>query len=419
MFVDEHELIVRAGKGGDGRSSFRHESQMPKGGPDGGDGGDGGDVVFVASHHMNGLGHLQNIREIRAKDGGKGEGSDCAGKNAPDTIVEVPVGTVIHELYTEAPPADAAPAEDGPGTSVQPDALAYESADETDEADDADEAEADDADVEAEADAEDDPDAIHAPDSAFTAEGAHGEEVAEPEVEHKSRVLADMNQPGMRVIIARGGNGGFGNRHFATATNQAPRRANPGRPGQSVRLRLEVKLIADVGLVGLPNAGKSTLLARCSRARPKIAAYPFTTLSPYLGIVDMQGESRFVMADIPGLIEGASHGKGLGHQFLRHVERTRVLLHLIDVSMDEVDQLVRNYEVIEGELAAFSATLAAKPRVIVANKADIPGAEEKAAEVSRRIGKPVDLISGVTGKGVKELLWKLFHIVKADAQSPA
>lgn len=398
MFVDEHELMVRAGKGGDGRSSFRHESQMPKGGPDGGDGGDGGDVVFVASHHMNGLGHLQNIREIRAKDGGKGEGSDCAGKNAPDTIVEVPVGTVIHELYVEAAPQPDPAAEAEPGHDPQ-------TGTEDDDHDLPD---------------HDDPAAvIRAPASAFTAEGAHGEEVVEPEVEHKSRILADLNQPGMRVIIARGGNGGFGNRHFATATNQAPRRANPGRPGEAKRLRLEVKLIADVGLVGLPNAGKSTLLARCSRARPKIAAYPFTTLSPYLGIVDMQGESRFVMADIPGLIEGASHGKGLGHQFLRHVERTRVLLHMIDVSMDEVDQLVRNYEVIEGELAAFSATLAAKPRVIVATKADIPGAQEKAAELSRRIGKPVDLISGVTGKGVKELLWKLFHIVQADAQARA
>ncbi len=181
------------------------------------------------------------------------------------------------------------------------------------------------------------------------------------------------------------------------------------------RLKLEVKLIADVGLVGLPNAGKSTFLARTTRARPKIAAYPFTTLSPYLGIVDIQGESRFVLADIPGLIEGASHGKGLGHQFLRHVERTRILLHLIDVSMEEPEQLKRDHDVIVGELTAFSSELASKPRIVVANKSDIPGGEEKAKELSRLIGQPVELISGVSGQGVKELLWKLFHMLKPEA----
>ncbi|MBX3475498.1 MAG: GTPase ObgE [Planctomycetes bacterium] len=372
MFVDEHELTVRAGKGGDGLSSFRHESQMPKGGPDGGDGGDGGDVVFVASHHLNGLGHLQHTREIRAKDGGKGQGSDCAGKNAPDTIIEVPVGTVIHELVTEQPepaPGPEAPADDGE---------------------------------------------VHAPEEAFTAEGASGEDLPQAPAVLQARVIADLNEPGMRFVAARGGNGGFGNKHFATATNQAPRRANPGRPGEHKRLRLEVKLIADVGLVGLPNAGKSTFLARTTRARPKIAAYPFTTLSPYLGIVDMQGESRFVIADIPGLIEGASQGKGLGHQFLRHVERTRVLLHLVDVSMEEPEQLKRDYDVIVGELQAFSPALAAKPRIVVANKADIPGAQEKAAELSKLIGQPVELISGVTGQGVQDLLWKLYRMVKGE-----
>jgi GTP-binding protein len=365
--------VVRAGKGGDGLVSFRHESQMPKGGPDGGDGGDGGDVILVASHHLNGLGHLQNIREIRAKDGGKGMGNDKAGKNAPDTEVEVPVGTVVHELYVEEPAATPAPPDED----------------------------------------------VHAPPQAFTAEGASGEDYVEPAPVFRSRVLADLDQPGMRFVVARGGNGGFGNKHFATATHQAPRKANPGRPGEVRRLRLEVKLIADVGLVGLPNAGKSTFLARTTRARPKIAAYPFTTLSPYLGIVDMQGESRFVIADIPGLIEGASQGKGLGHQFLRHVERTRVLLHLIDVSEHEPDQLARDHDVIVGELAAFSPELAAKPRVVAANKADVPGAPEKAAELSRRIGRPVELISGVTGQGVQDLLWKLYHMLRGGAgQAP-
>jgi len=225
--------------------------------------------------------------------------------------------------------------------------------------------------------------------------------------------MCDLDAPGKSYVVARGGNGGFGNKHFATATSQTPRKANPGRPGEVRRLRLEVKLIADVGLIGLPNAGKSTLLARTTRARPRIAAYPFTTLSPYLGMVQMQGESRFVMADIPGLIEGASRGKGLGHQFLRHVERTRLLLHLVDVSEAGPEQLKRDHEVIVAELAAFSQALAAKPRVVAANKADVPGAAEKAAELSRMIGAPVELISGVTGQGVTELLWKLWHRLNA------
>ena len=370
--MDEHELTVIGGRGGDGIANFRRESQEPKGGPDGGDGGNGGDVIFVASHHMNGLGHLQHVRKISAPSGEKGGGALRHGKTGVDKIVEVPVGTVVYELRT--PRAQPAAVE-------QPD-------EEPDEE---------------ESDIED------APPEAFSEEGASGEDAPVTEQIVEVIKLVDFTVAGQEFVIAKGGRGGWGNKHFATATNQTPREHFDGRPGQTKRIRLELKLIADVGLVGLPNAGKSTLLSRCTRARPKIAAYPFTTLSPYLGIVELSPETRYVMADIPGLIEGAASGKGLGHQFLRHVERTRILIHLIDVSEVEPDQLKKDHDIIVGELAAHSPILAAKPRMIVANKADIPGAAEKAAELAKLIGQPVTLISGVTGQGIKELLWAIHH----------
>ncbi|MCC7508447.1 MAG: GTPase ObgE [Planctomycetes bacterium] len=367
MFVDEHTITVRGGRGGDGLSNFRHEAFAPKGGPDGGDGGDGGDVIFVASHQTHGLGHLQQTHEIKAEDGTDGKGGNKAGRNGQDRIVEVPVGTVVYWVKAPAQPAPVEPAPE-------------------------------------------DLDLANAPEEAFTEAGASGEDFDEPQPAQAEVVqLADLDQPGMRVVIARGGNGGFGNKHFATATNQSPRQANPGRPGEEKLLRLEVKLIADVGLVGLPNAGKSTLLARVSRAKPKIAAYPFTTLGPHIGIVEMGPAQRFVMADLPGLIEGAAAGKGLGHQFLRHVERTRLLLHMIDVSDGEPEQLKHDHDVIVGELRAFSPALAAKQRIVVANKADIPGAEERAKALGVLLGQEVTLISGVSGKGVKELLWAIYH----------
>ncbi|MCB9931799.1 MAG: GTPase ObgE [Planctomycetes bacterium] len=364
MFVDEHELTVKGGRGGDGCVSFRRESHVPRGGPDGGDGGSGGSVVFVASHHLDGLGHLQNIRELKAKAGGPGRGANCHGKNGEDKVVELPVGTVIYELTESSEPAES------------------------------------------------ELDLANAPPEAFTEAGASGEDVEAGPATTSVNQIADLSEPGMSFVAAKGGKGGLGNKAFASSTNQTPTEHTEGRPGQQRRLRLELKLIADVGLVGLPNAGKSTLLSRCSHAKPKIAAYPFTTLAPYLGIVDLSPENRFVMADIPGLIEGAAMGKGLGHQFLRHVERTRLLLHLIDVSESEPEDLKRDHDVIVRELEAHSPVLAAKPRMVVANKADIPGAEQKAAELSKLLGVPVAVISGVSGKGLKELLWAIHHRLK-------
>jgi GTPase len=367
MFVDEHHLRVRGGRGGDGAVSFRREAHVPKGGPDGGDGGRGGSVIFRASHHLNGLGNLQNIREIKAEHGEKGRQQNQHGRNGKDKVVEVPVGTVIYEVREDAPTAEP------------------------------------------------ELDLANAPPEAFTEEGASGEDYADEPAPSRTVQLADLHQPGMEFVAARGGKGGFGNKHFAGPTNQAPREHTEGAPGQERELLLEVKLIADVGLVGLPNAGKSTLLARCTHARPRIAAYPFTTLAPYLGMVELDHENRFVMADIPGLIEGASGGKGLGHQFLRHVERTRLLLHMIDVSAGTPEDLVHDHDVILKELHGHSPALAAKPRMLVATKGDIPGAEERARALSERLQQPVHLISGVTGQGLKELLWAIHHKLVALA----
>ncbi len=222
-------------------------------------------------------------------------------------------------------------------------------------------------------------------------------------------LLTDLNKPGMRVQVCRGGKGGRGNRAFATSTNQAPRTAEPGKPGQERNLRLELKLIADVGLVGMPNAGKSTLLSRCSAARPKIASYPFTTLEPVLGIVELTDYRRFVMADIPGLIEGASRGAGLGHDFLRHIERTALIVHILDIMPTDSSDPVDNYHAIRNELAQYSEALAGKEEVLVANKIDLDSDGSKVKDLQDRLGREIIPISAATGQGIRELtelLWR-------------
>ncbi|MDP9138752.1 MAG: GTPase ObgE [Pseudomonadota bacterium] len=230
--------------------------------------------------------------------------------------------------------------------------------------------------------------------------------------EDNETLVADLVRPGERVQLARGGNGGFGNEHFKSSTNRAPRRANPGAPGEERWLWLRLKLIADAGIIGLPNAGKSTLLAAVSAARPKIAAYPFTTLSPHLGVVDRRGSS-FVLADIPGLIEGASEGAGLGHRFLGHVERCAVLLHLIDITADDP---VAAYDTVRRELAAYGGGLSSKPEIVALNKADAvtPGDGRRiAARCKKRLGKTPLLVSGVSGQGVDVVLGKLAQAIAA------
>ena len=236
-------------------------------------------------------------------------------------------------------------------------------------------------------------------------------------------LLKDMSEPGTSVRICRGGVGGKGNRTYATATRQTPRFATPGKEGQTRKLLLKLKLIADIGLVGMPNAGKSTLLSRCSSARPKIADYPFTTLAPVLGIVELSGFRRFVMADIPGLIEGAHHGAGLGHDFLKHIERTRILVHILDILPPDNSDPVDNYHKIRRELELHSKVLVEKPEIVVLNKADLDADGILCEDIRSRLNiEEVAVISAVTGQGVGELIEQLWKIVRKplpqEAQTP-
>jgi GTP-binding protein len=323
-FVDQVQIYVKAGDGGDGAVAWRREKFIPRGGPAGGDGGNGGDVVLAVEPQLSTLLDFRYVREHKARNGEKGRGSDQNGADGAPLEVKVPPGTVVKDLGT-------------------------------------------------------------------------------------GEVLADL-VAGDRFVVAKGGKGGLGNMNFATSTNQAPKYAEPGTPGEEKNLQLELKLLADVGIIGYPNAGKSTLISRISRARPKIADYPFTTITPNLGVVSWRGEKSFVVADIPGLIEGAHSGAGLGHQFLRHVERCRVLVHLVDPSAPGEGRSPKaDYEAINRELKLYSAELARKPQIVALSKQDLPEAREQVKAFqklfARRKVKPTVLaISAVTGEGLDALL---------------
>jgi GTP-binding protein len=241
--------------------------------------------------------------------------------------------------------------------------------------------------------------------------------VHDPEVQGSAEEFADLTVPGQRVLVAKGGRGGLGNAHFATSTNRAPRKHQPGEPGEARHLRLQLKLLADVGLVGFPNAGKSTFIARVSAARPKIADYPFTTLTPNLGVVTLSDDRSFVVADVPGLIEGAHEGHGLGHQFLRHIERTKVVLHLVDVSGASGRDPVEDLDTIRRELALYDQTVLDKPHLVVANKMDAVDDPSRVASLQARaesLGLPFFRISAVTGEGVPALLEAAWpHVAQA------
>jgi len=356
MLHDRARVYVQAGAGGDGCTSFRREAHVPRGGPDGGDGGRGGDVVVVCDDSLRDLQSFKRRSHYRAGRGGHGSGALRHGADGQTLTIRVPPGTQIQG-------APAATHEDGTGE-----------------------------------------------------DGAASERDASADLlGRRWELLAD----GQEATIARGGAGGKGNKRFATPTRQAPRFAERGLAGEEGWLELRLRLLADVGLVGLPNAGKSSLLARLTRAAPKVADYPFTTLSPVLGV--LEGEDRqLIVADIPGLIEGASEGAGLGHDFLAHVERTRLLVHVLDIapelSMGEQADAVTNHATIERELAAHDERLARLPRVLALSKADLVPEERVRAAVGewqRRLGEDVPVLatSSATGAGVRELGELLLRLV--------
>lgn len=324
MFVDELELEVRGGRGGDGMVSFRREKYVPKGGPDGGDGGHGGNVYLLADPSKHSFLDLRYKRRLKAGDGGKGATKNRHGATGEDLYVPVPLGTIIYD--------------------------------------------------------------------------------------QSQRVIADLIRPGQKALVAAGGKGGKGNARFASARRRVPRVAEKGLPGVERVINLELKLMAQVGLVGFPNAGKSTLLGRISEAKPKTAAYPFTTLTPNLGVVRVGDQGSFIMADMPGLIEGAHLGAGLGHRFLRHVERNLLLLFLIDVSPEAHPAPSEAYRMLVEELSAHNPKLAEYPRVIAGNKIDLADAEEQLDLLRDSITDNNDEttllfgISAATGAGTAELI---------------
>ena len=320
MFIDTARITVKAGNGGNGAATFHREKYVANGGPDGGDGGRGGNIVFVADSNLSTLADFKYKRKYQAENGQNGGGARCAGKKGQDTIIKVPIGTVIKDANT-------------------------------------------------------------------------------------GRIIADLSdeQP---LVVAKGGKGGWGNRHFATPTRQIPKFAKDGAPGEEFELQLELKLLADVGLIGFPNVGKSTLISVVSSARPNIANYHFTTLTPVLGVVCIDEETSFVMADIPGIIEGASEGVGLGHEFLRHIERCRLLVHVVDVSGSEGRDPIVDFDTINAELADFDEALCNVPQIVAGNKIDMADEEqiERFREYVEGKGYEFFPMSAAIAEGTHELI---------------
>jgi GTP-binding protein len=328
QFIDEAEVAIAAGDGGNGVVAWRREKYVPKGGPAGGDGGHGGSVFFEATPELSTLLEFRFKRGFAAPAGKAGSTSNKSGRSGADLTIPVPVGTIVYR----------------------------------------------------------------------TIEG------------QEETLLADLNAPQANVRVARGGRGGLGNQHFANSVRQAPHFAERGEPGEKCNVRLELRLLADVGIIGVPNAGKSTLLSAVSAARPKIADYPFTTIEPQLGVVRVSTDASFVMVDVPGLIEGAHEGAGLGDRFLRHVERTRVLLHLLD-GAKPLDEILNDKATIERELTAWNSALLQKPIVLALNKIDLPDAQERYEELRARFGD-VRALSAATGAGVPDTIYALWNDIQ-------
>lgn len=480
-FIDRVRIQVHAGDGGKGIVAWRREAHVPEGGPAGGDGGNGGDVWLVADPQLATLLDVGFRRIYRAPAGRAGAGQKKNGKSGEDQIIRVPVGTMVYYEGEVEEEGDPRPWQQDDRSDADVEAEADEDADE--DADDSFTWSDDDPDVfEAPAevdgeDAEEAEDTEAEPGIEATSEGEGELEnvwIAEPSspgspgspgssgssalpqrdpelagapreiregisagaqrqqmAEHRreaprrsprrerGQLIADLDQPDARVLIAHGGHGGRGNVHFTSSTNRSPDRAEPGTPGEAMWLRLELKLLADVGIVGYPNVGKSTLISRISRARPEIADYPFTTLAPQLGVVTLPGDRTMVVADVPGLIDGASEGRGLGHEFLRHLERTRVLLHLLAPDPTPGREVLADLDALEGELLRYGDMFEGRPRVVALNKLDTPESQalvKRARRALRERNIPLFPISAVTGEGVDallEALWRRLDMVRS------
>ncbi len=345
MFVDRIKVFAKAGDGGRGCVSFRREKFVPRGGPDGGDGGRGGDIILQADEHTDNLTALFYEPLIKAKSGAHGQGKQKHGRGAAGKIVKVPVGTVVHRVDSLGDP------------------------------------------------------------SAFTDEAAAGEGATAPPPEKMVlEQIADLASPNEEFILCHGGKGGKGNVHFKSSRNRAPRQYTEGEEGESGHYILELRTIADAGLIGYPNAGKSTLLRRISAAHPKVAPYPFTTLHPMIGVVNFDDYRRATVADIPGLIEGAHENHGLGHAFLRHITRCRLFLFVLDMAGSEGRNPIEDLQHLRRELDLYDSRLSARPWKVVANKMDLPEAAENLAAFRERYpDREVVPVSALSEEGIGEL----------------
>jgi GTP-binding protein len=345
MFIDRIRVFAQAGKGGNGCVSFRREKFVPKGGPDGGDGGRGGDVILRADRHVDSLSNLFYEPIIKAKNGGHGMGKKMHGRSAPPKIVKVPLGTIVWQAEENKESEHRTPNTERPTLNSE---------------------------------------------------------------ESKIDFVVDLTREDEEFVLCRGGAGGKGNVHFKSSRNRAPRQYTEGGEGEQGHFLLELRTIADAGLVGYPNAGKSTLLRKISAARPKVAAYPFTTLHPIIGVVEFPGYRRATIADIPGLIEGAHRGLGLGHEFLRHITRCRILLFVIDVAGSESRNPIEDLQKLRREIDLYDPTLSKRPWYIIANKMDLPAARENLQALQDRFSTvEIAAVSAQTGEGVEDLIAKL------------
>jgi GTPase len=352
MFVDRIKVFAQAGKGGRGCVSFRREKFVPKGGPDGGDGGGGGDVILRADRHVDNLANLFYEPIIKAKNGGHGKGKKMAGRAGANRIVKIPVGTIVWR------------AED----SQRPTPINRE----------------------------------QAPNAQRLTPNSDQSTIRNPQSEID--LVVDLARDGQEFVLCRGGEGGKGNVHFKSSRNRAPRQYTDGEEGQHGHFLLELRTIADAGLVGYPNAGKSTLLRKISAARPKVAAYPFTTLHPVVGVMELPGYRRATIADIPGLIEGAHRGLGLGHEFLRHISRCHILIFVVDIAGSEGRNPVEDLQNLRQEINLYDPTLSSRPWLVVANKMDLPDAKENLEILRERFPRiSIFPISAAKGEGIEAL----------------